>query len=104
VLLLLLLLLPFPPTGEYVMWPGYDAAPNWDYDCNFKLEGITQSYCRVQGNHLALMDECNNDKDCDAFVVSVESNGQYGWLKKSNGKFSSMVKRDGYTYFAKNRR
>jgi len=91
--------------GDWVVFMGYDATQGSDYRCNYKEEGIVQPFCKRDGEVIALMDECDRNAGgrCDGFVVSKESNGQYGWLKRApNGNAAANMRvRQDFMYFQK---
>jgi hypothetical protein len=74
---------------------GYDAATGTDYNCNYKEEGVVKSFCKREGEVIALMDECDRNPGgrCDGFVVSLESNSKFGVLKRVPGGRDKVVER-----------
>lgn len=70
--------------GDYMVYFN-SGIKGGDLDCNWKEEGEKQSYCKVMGNHLAVMDACTNNKKCEGFVLDLNHNGKFGTLKASSG-------------------
>jgi hypothetical protein len=93
--------------ADWVVYIDYDAATGTDYSCNYKEEGKVMPFCRRDGDVIALMDECDRNAGgrCDGFVVSLESNGKFGWLKQAPGGnvLGNRRVRQGYMFFAKTR-
>lgn len=85
------------------MCTGNDA-DGGDFNCGWKdLEkGVVQSFCRRDGDHIALMDECDRNSKCTGFSIDVTSNGQYGILKSVPGRvWNNLVRKQGYSFFAR---
>lgn len=98
VLLVLLLV------GDYQMWLDYDTPSGvFDFNCQYKDGGIEKPFCKVKGNHLALMNECDKWAECGAITINMESNGQDGWLKRAirTNVGASNTFRRGWLYLLK---
>lgn len=67
------------------MYIDYEAVPGSDFNCNYKEDGKVMPFCKRGGDVITLMDECDRNDDCNAFVVTIQSNGQYGTLKQVRG-------------------
>jgi hypothetical protein len=76
----------------------------YELNCNKKnADGAPKKDCKIKGNHLNLMDECDLNKQCEGFVVSATANGNFGYLIGTSGTGKTQDRRNspGTLYFVK---
>lgn len=76
------------------MWIGFKAAEGYDFKCGYKEQGIEQSECIVNGNHLSLMDQCDKFSECGAVVFNLKDAGKSGWLKRAGPSLRNATRAD----------